>query len=134
MHVLSPMVPSFASSSPATVPGPNPLVVLLVDSDEDFRSGLAENLRDDGHEVQECTGPDEVPPLTALARVNAVVIGQHNLQNGTLAFADAFEQGEKDVQGFFGLEDIRIFAEGVAPPAHRLDAESRALEILPGFL
>ena len=37
------------------------MTILLIDDDEDFRRGLAENLRDDGHLVREYAAPAEVP-------------------------------------------------------------------------
>jgi two-component system response regulator VanR len=40
--------------------------VLLVDDDPDFRSGVAEYLRDDGHEVLECDDPMQIPPLDTI--------------------------------------------------------------------
>jgi len=69
---------------------PDQLVVLLIDSDEIFRNGLAENLRDDGHEVQEYTRPEETPEAPAFERINAVVIGHQATQREALAFADQF--------------------------------------------
>jgi DNA-binding NtrC family response regulator len=36
-------------------------MMLLVDDDEQFRTGLAANLREDGYEVGEFASPEEVP-------------------------------------------------------------------------
>ena len=84
------MAPSSGSSSPATDRRVEQLAILLIDSDEDFRNALAENLRDDGHAVQEYSRPQETPPLTALGAVKALVIGHQNSSHDSLVFADEF--------------------------------------------
>lgn len=56
------MSKSFTSSCPAVGVPSDHLRVLLVDDDEVFRQGLAENLREDGHTVFEYGAADEVPP------------------------------------------------------------------------
>jgi CheY-like chemotaxis protein len=42
-------------------------MVVIVDDDSSFRSGLAEHLRDDGHTVAEYDSPAALPPLESLA-------------------------------------------------------------------
>jgi DNA-binding NtrC family response regulator len=66
------------------------VVVLLVDDDDSFRSALAENLRDDGHEVLEYALPADVPSLDSLEAVR-VLITDYEMPGSTgLAFADRF--------------------------------------------
>lgn len=48
-------------------------MILLIDSDEDFRSGLAANLREDGFEVLDLESPGQLPPLSTLGRVGFVI-------------------------------------------------------------
>ncbi len=64
------------------------LTVLLVDDDEVFRHGLAENLRDDGHVVFEYGKPGDVPPLSALDGVTVVVTDYEMPGSNGLYFAD----------------------------------------------
>jgi DNA-binding NtrC family response regulator len=63
--------------------------VLLVDADQCFRSGLAENLRDDGHEVRDYAGPEEVPLLAALPNIAVAVLDYSPPNPDRLALADA---------------------------------------------
>jgi len=58
---------------------------------------LAENLRDDGHAVEEYTRPQEAPPIAALGFVNALVIGHQSSPHQGLAFADEFHSLYKGV-------------------------------------
>ena len=48
------------------------MTILLIDDDDDFRHGLAENLRDDGYGVQEYAAPGEVP-LPQLAGIELAI-------------------------------------------------------------
>jgi len=64
------------------------LTVLLVDDDEAFRRGLAENLRDDGHLVFEYGEPGDVPLLSALDGVTVVVTDYEMPGSDGLCFAD----------------------------------------------
>jgi DNA-binding NtrC family response regulator len=66
--------------------------VLLIDPDECFRNGLAENLRDDGHDVCECAGPSNVPAPPTLGRISAAVVDYSTGQSERLALADALHQ------------------------------------------
>jgi DNA-binding NarL/FixJ family response regulator len=63
--------------------------VLLVDADQCFRSGLAENLRDDGHEVRDYAGPEEVPSPAALTNIAVAVLDYSPPSPDRLALADA---------------------------------------------
>ena len=63
------------------------LTILLVDDDDAFRRGLADNLRDDGHTVLEYGGPDDIPPST-LGNLNVVVTDYEMPGTNGLRFAD----------------------------------------------
>jgi DNA-binding NtrC family response regulator len=62
--------------------------VLLIDDDEVFRHGLADNLREDGHAVLEYPAPCEVPALSTLAEVSVVVTDYEMPGSDGLGFAD----------------------------------------------
>ncbi|MFI5395263.1 MAG: hypothetical protein ACHQ9S_06985 [Candidatus Binatia bacterium] len=66
--------------------------VLIVDADECFRNGLAENLRDDGHEACEYATVSEVPPLAALGEISAAVLDFSVASADRLALADALHR------------------------------------------
>jgi DNA-binding NtrC family response regulator len=58
------------------------MTIVLIDDDENFRSGLAENLRDDGYAVQEYAAPGEVPPQLPgieLAITDYLMAGENGL-------------------------------------------------------
>ncbi len=63
--------------------------MLLVDPDECFRSGLAENLRDDGHDVREYAAPADVPLLAAVGNIAVAVLDFSMPTDDRLALADA---------------------------------------------
>ena len=77
---------STANCSVALTPQ-DPLCVLLVDDDEAFRKGLADNLREDGHAVFEYAAAGEVP-LSTLGSVSVVVTDFDLPGNDGLSFAD----------------------------------------------
>ena len=83
------MEPSSTSPFPSRDPPCNAIGVLLVDADQCFRSGLAENLRDDGHEVRDYAGPEEMPLLAALANIAVAVLDYSPPSLDRLALADA---------------------------------------------
>jgi len=66
--------------------------VLLVDPDECFRNGLAENLRDDGHTVFECAAASEVPPVGSMGGITTAVLDFSPGNSDGLALADAIHQ------------------------------------------
>ena len=74
-----------------TEEGDGKVMVVLVDDDNSFRSALAENLRDDGHEVVEYSAPSEVPLLKRLGEVRGVLITDYEMPGANgLVFADTF--------------------------------------------
>ena len=86
------------ASSPCTVhQADRESIVLLVDDDDSFRSALAENLRDDGYEVIEYAGAQDVPPLGALTHVSIVVTDYDMPGTDGLAFADRFHAAHPTV-------------------------------------
>ena len=66
------------------------MIVLLVDEDDDFRSGLAENLRDDGHRVDEFAAPAELHPLEERGYAELLVTEFLLSGEGGLSFIDRF--------------------------------------------
>lgn len=60
--------------------------ILLVDDDDDFRYGLAENLRDDGHQVREYSNPAQVS-VGQLDGVDLIVTDQTMDGEDGLSFA-----------------------------------------------
>jgi DNA-binding NtrC family response regulator len=83
------MEPSSTSPFPSRDPPCSAIGVLLVDADQCFRSGLAENLRDDGHEVRDYAGPEEVPLLAALANIAVAILDYFPPSADRLELADA---------------------------------------------
>ena len=83
------MEPSSTLPFPSRNPPCSAIGVLLVDADQCFRSGLAENLRDDGHDVRDYAGPEEVPLLAALANIAVAVLDYSPSSPDRLALADA---------------------------------------------
>jgi len=72
------------------------MTVLLVDDDEDFRHGLAENLRDDGHRVLEYSRPDEIPDAQLPAADLVITDYMMNGEDG-LAFANRLHRSHPNV-------------------------------------
>lgn len=66
--------------------------VLIVDADECFRNGLAENLRDDGHEVREYATVSDVPPLVTFGEITAAVLDFPVESADRLALIDALHR------------------------------------------
>jgi DNA-binding NtrC family response regulator len=67
-------------------------MVLLVDDDDAFRSGLAENLREDGHRVRDFATPAELPPLTSFVEVSVLITDYQMSGEDGLALADRFHE------------------------------------------
>lgn len=72
-------------------------IVLLVDDDDCFRSGLADNLRDDGFKVIEYAAAPDVPGLEAFQDVRVVVTDYDMPGTDGLSFADAFHAAHPSV-------------------------------------
>jgi DNA-binding NtrC family response regulator len=66
------------------------MTILLIDDDSDFRTGLAANLRDDGHEVREFASPAELPALETLGDIDAVISDYQMGGRDGLGLADQF--------------------------------------------
>jgi two-component system response regulator AtoC len=62
--------------------------ILVIDDDENFRRGLAENLRDDGYAVQEYAAAGEVPPQ--LSGIELVITDYLMAGENGLTFARRF--------------------------------------------
>lgn len=71
--------------------------ILLLDSDAVFRSGLAENLREDGFDVVECARSSEAPDGDAAAAVMTVVIDYEMADETGLSFADRWHAAHPEV-------------------------------------
>lgn len=65
---------------------------LLIDDDDDFRTALAQNLRDDGHTVREAAGSAQLPPVGALADVALLIVQDDAFGGRGLTYADAFHR------------------------------------------
>jgi two-component system nitrogen regulation response regulator GlnG len=73
------------------------VAIFLIDDDEDFRTGLAENLRDDGHRVEEYAVPEDLPPLSSLTQPELVVTDYQMSREDGLSFADRFHAAHEEV-------------------------------------
>jgi DNA-binding NtrC family response regulator len=82
------MEPSSTSTS-RPVPPCSVLPIAVVDDDRTFRVGLAANLRDDGHVVQEYVAPLAVDDGAVLVGVRVVVSDYQMERENGLTFADA---------------------------------------------
>lgn len=78
---------SSTSNSPATGEPCERVALLLIDDDADFRDGLAENLRDDGHPVREYQRTGEVP-AEVLDEVALAIVDYQLADADGLGFAD----------------------------------------------
>ena len=65
-------------------------MVLLLDSDDDFRSALAANLTDDGHAVVHFARPRDVPPLATFEELTLLILDYQLDGEDGLSFADRF--------------------------------------------
>ncbi|MEO8601355.1 MAG: response regulator [bacterium] len=72
-------------------------MVLLLDDDDDFRAALADNLRDDGHTVEQFGCAADVPLLTSLEPVSLLIVDQQLEGESGLEFADRFHATHPDV-------------------------------------
>jgi two-component system nitrogen regulation response regulator GlnG len=65
-------------------------MILVVDDHEEFRSALAEHLRDDGFVVQEFRCPGELPALDTLGSASLLITDYLMPDENGLVFADRF--------------------------------------------
>jgi DNA-binding NtrC family response regulator len=72
------------------------MTILLVDDDEDFRIGLAANLRDDGHRVIEFAAPQNVR-LEALDKIDLTITDYTMTGEDGLSFANRFHRARPEV-------------------------------------
>ncbi len=63
---------------------------LLIDDDMTFRTGLAANLRFDGHDVVEFSEPSRLPPVDQLKGVRVLITDYQMPRENGLAVADRF--------------------------------------------
>lgn len=87
---------SFTSTYPGKIPE-NYMDILLIDDDRDFRGALAENLRDDGHQVWEYENPGELPPIIELGNIGAVLSDYQMDAVDGLTLADRFHAAHPGV-------------------------------------
>lgn len=72
-------------------------MVLIVDEDDGFRNGLAENLRDDGHQVVEYGSPSEIPSFKGLAKPQLLITDYQMEGEDGLRLAHRFHDVHTDV-------------------------------------
>jgi DNA-binding NtrC family response regulator len=65
-------------------------MVLLLDSDDDFRAALAANLSDDGYRVVHFARPGDVPSLAAFEGLTMLILDYQMEGEDGLSFADRF--------------------------------------------
>jgi len=115
-----------------TFPSKNPpcsaIGVLLVDADQCFRSGLAENLRDDGHDVCDYAGPEEVPLLAALANIAVALLDYSPPSPDRLALADALHLARPETAVIMVTAYYSDPSEGEVASRPFLHMQSRPLE------
>lgn len=90
----------------------------MIDDDDDFRHALADNLRDDGHEVIEARSPADLPPLGQLQPASALIFADQAEQG--LPFCDHFHRQHVTVPIIF----ITPYRTAI------LDREARARKFL----
>ncbi len=102
--------------------------MLLIDPDECFRSGLAENLRDDGHEVREYAAPVDVPLLATLGNVTVAVLDFSEPSVDRLALADALHMARPAVAVILVTPYCSDGADAEVAARPFLHVQSRPLE------
>ena len=65
------------------------MTIVVLDDDAGFRVALAENLRDDGHRVEEFASTPNVSVLSELGHIDAVFTHYHLPQQNGLEFVDS---------------------------------------------
>lgn len=84
------------SSCPSTAQS-RPTKILLVEDDEDFRNGLAANLREDGYDVREFAKPAQLPPMESLSDVQFVITDYDLPAEDGLRLVDRFHAANPEV-------------------------------------
>jgi DNA-binding NtrC family response regulator len=87
------------------------MTILVLDDDSDFRTALAENLREDGHRVVELDTPAHAPALAELRDVGVVVADYHLPYQNGLAFVDAFHAVHPRVPVIVVTADPSVFID-----------------------
>ena len=91
-------------------------MVILLDDDDDFRTALAENFREDGYAVRQFSRPRDVPLLTSLERVSMLIVDYQMEGEDGLTFSDRFHRTHPTVP----------VVMVTAYSSHHLDAEVAA--------
>jgi DNA-binding NarL/FixJ family response regulator len=65
-------------------------MLVLIDDEDGFRKGLAENLREDGHVVCDYPNPTAMPPLAELGTVSLLIVDYLMPYENGLWFAERF--------------------------------------------
>lgn len=73
------------------------LLIVIVDDDHLFADGLAEHLRDDGHEARVFSAPSTLPPLPDLQGVSLLVTDYQMPGEDGLRLAERFNAAHPDV-------------------------------------
>ncbi len=76
---------------------PDRYEILLIDDDEDFRTGLAGVLRDDGFGVLEYAGGHELPMPDALPGIRLIITDYQMPGDSGLAIADRYHAAHPSV-------------------------------------
>lgn len=74
-----------------------PSSLLLLDDDDDFRTALADNLRDDGFRVIEFSTPAHLQDLAGLGDIGAVITDDQMPGEDGLTFTDRFHAERPNV-------------------------------------
>jgi FixJ family two-component response regulator len=72
-------------------------MILLLDEDETFRTGLAECLIDDGHAVCAYSSPRALPDLGVLGNLRAAVVDYQLEGENGLSFADRLNRARPHI-------------------------------------
>lgn len=72
-------------------------MILLLDDDEHFRTGLADCLQEDGHRVCAYASPSALPELRSLGDIHAAITDYSLKGENGLAFADRLNRERPDV-------------------------------------
>ena len=87
-------------------------MILLIDDDEDFRTALSDNLREDGHTVQEYDDLLAVPAFDDLGGYDLVLVDYQLPHRNGVSFADAFHDAHPGVPIVLITASCSEFLEG----------------------